>query len=132
MKTEPIETDREAAQLFTPAPGTRAWGGHFGEHRGPVRVLRVEPDGCAIILSEDDEYNPFVFSDGIVAIDTDDPATRGCMIAQVRATDPFFHVEPLAADEFQIHWLQTYLNGHVFESEGAALVAAMRAIRESR
>ena len=66
MKTEPTAIDREAAQLFSPAGGMRAGCG--GERNGVRPVWERLRDGS--------EATPDFY-------DTDDPATVGCMLAQV-------------------------------------------------
>jgi len=84
MKTTPTDIDREAAILFSPAPGMRAFtcGAIYDGERG--RVIAV-PEGLCIAL----ESLKIEMRDGtaplmsIIAIDTNDPATVGCMLAQV-------------------------------------------------
>jgi hypothetical protein len=70
MKTEPNEVDREAASLFEPAPGMRVAYRSIFHGRVKVEWCRVR-DGRNCIYG------------GVDAIDTDDPATVGCMLAQV-------------------------------------------------
>ena len=77
MKTEPTALDREAATLFTPAPGMRAimsdslFGGRWVRIAG---CYETSPDTW-------DAYGKDWW--GMDALDTDDPATVGCMLAQV-------------------------------------------------
>ena len=79
MKTEPTDIDREAARLFVPAPGMRVWFLHDGT---PSRILngagaaRWERGGSDFAV---ETSGPL----GLDALDTDDPATVGCMLAQV-------------------------------------------------
>lgn len=84
MKPDPTDLDREAATLFRPAPGMRAWFLHDGT---PSRILndggmaRWERGGCDFAV---ETSGPL----GLDALDTDDPATLGCMLAQVLDARP--------------------------------------------
>ena len=91
MKTAPTELDREAATLFTPIPGMRVWIDWSLPHEDSWG------DGAWLRIVEGQ------WVDHVAAPDLDDPATVGCMLAQV-ASFP----------------------GPIF---GAALVTAMRALK---
>lgn len=116
MKTEPTDIDREAARLFVPAPG--------------MRWLERERGTWWTVTPRD------FFGDGfkyrLVALDTDDPATVGVMLAQVE--------DAAGADDVSVEKLRPYCRGFaVFirgsykhkpqRTRGAALVAAMKAIK---
>ena len=115
MKTEPTETDRLAAQLFAPAGGMRAaWR---GERNGVRPVWERLRDGS--------EATPDFY-------DTDDPATVGCMLAQVEdvagyPVDAWSHSRH-AGTEFEIDRYDGATLGSG-PTRGAALVEAMRAMK---
>lgn len=140
MKTEPTAIDREAATLFAPAPGMRvhAWG----------RWVRVATDDYG--LRECDEVVTDAHSSvGVDALDTDDPATVGCMLAQVRErvgsiwlqplwrvsipADAPYHGETMATVTGRV-WSVMTSTGSAGDgpTEGAALVSAMRAIKGAK
>jgi len=86
MKTAPTETDREAARLFALAPGMRAWCRIEGAEV-VARILGKDPvtmhahayaEALGMHLTESLAHN---FDPA--AIDSDDPASVGCMAAQV-------------------------------------------------
>ena len=80
MKTEPTDIDRKAASLFTPAPGMRVWRAITADTLSePGMVLEVDSQSAGI--RTDSGWSWF----SIAAIDADDPATVGCMLAQVEA-----------------------------------------------
>ena len=134
MKTEPTDIDREAARLFIPAPGMRVWFLHDGI---PSRILngagmaRWERGGCDFAV---ETSGPL----GLDALDTDDPATAGCMLAQV---------EDAAGARVDMTWDWDFATRRFIEyvalwegddcigvarrgrTRGAALVAAMKAIK---
>ena len=110
MKTEPTETDRLAAQLFAPAGGMRAaWR---GERNGVRPVWERLRDGS--------EATPDFY-------DTDDPATVGCMLAQVE--DATGDGIPVEVYSLALGVWQTSLPGRGGPTRGAALVAAMKALK---
>ena len=119
MKTTPTETDREAAQLFAPSGGMRAaWR---GERNGVRPVWERLRDGS--------EATPDFY-------DTDDPATVGCMVAQVEAAAgapvELWHCPDDPPDAAHV----VFVRDPSFESfcsptRGAALVAAKRALAEA-
>lgn len=130
MKTEPTDIDREAARLFVPAPGMRVWFLHDGT---PSRILngagaaRWERGGSDFAV---ETSGPL----GLDALDTDDPATVGCMLAQVE--------DAAGTDDVSVEKLRPYGRGFaVFirgsyshapgPTKGAALVAAMRALKST-
>ena len=117
MKTTPTETDREAAQLFAPSGGMRAaWR---GERNGVRPVWERLRDGS--------DATPDFY-------DTDDPATVGCMVAQVEAAagapvDVWAYSRHTGIE----HEVDSY-DGTTLgcgPSRGAALVAAKRALAEA-
>lgn len=134
MKTEPRDIDREAARLFIPVAGMRVW---FIHDWTPSRILngagmaRWERGGSDFAV---ETSGPL----GLDAIDTDDPATVGCMLAQVEAA---------YAEDLHVVWIRfptegdagwvvqpadwsMSLDGIGFDlTRGAALVAAMRALK---
>ena len=132
MKTTPTAFDIEAATLFTPAPGTLA-----------LFRIGIDAPGRWLRMAED-MVDSGLYSHPM-ALDTDDPATVGCMLAQVdesgrraghlsrfdeSADSPWQSFDVLFSDETG----ETVIdNGscHTFRvvgtSRGAALVAAMRA-----
>ena len=108
MKTEPTDLDREAAALFDAnAGGLRSWL----EGIGWCRVANETQAGA-------------VYAD---AIDTDDPATVGCMLVQVEAAEG----EGLPVDVYCLTrgWFGTSCVGGGGPTRGAALVAAMRELK---
>lgn len=82
MKTDPTDLDREAATLFRPAPGMRAW---MPRHDAPEFWWRVVGDWNATWEGHEEVVHDFSHEHGdpFHAFDTDDPATLGCMLAQV-------------------------------------------------
>ena len=132
MKTAPADIDREAARLFRVEVRMRA----FTEH-GRGTVIDVEPCGTgADYVSLVGESDREVF-DHVVAIDTDDPATVGVMLAQVRAASgqPYLHVVASDPDPDGAVWWSVPRRfagrSALSRTEGAALVAVMRALRAS-
>lgn len=135
MKTEHADIDREAAGLFTAAPGMRAWSMFC---HGRVQAASAAPDGIVhATLSGDGSYEALAFA---VALDTDDPATVGCMLAQVEASAPGLAVSvadrrhnlPGDSDR-RFLVLVDHAEGHqttaTGPTRGAALVAAMRKLK---
>ena len=135
MKTAPTETDREAARLFEPAPGMRAWRTTgVGMMSDPGMVIEVDPATAphgGIRTERGWSWLP------VCAIDTDDPAIVGCMLAQVEAVRPGqavsivdrLHSLPGDAERrfavlVEHDGTQTVATG---PTRGAALVAARRA-----
>ena len=120
MKTSPTDLDREAATLFRPAGGMRA---------GWV-LEKIEPGTFWQSLRDDSDATPDFY-------DTDDPATVGVMLAQVRAASghPCLHVVASDPDPDGAVWWSVprrFAGRYSFSrTEGAALVAVMRALRAS-
>lgn len=132
MKTTPTETDREAAQLFAPSGGMRAaWR---GERNGVRPVWERLRDGS--------EATPDFY-------DVDDGPTQGAMLEQIEsAAQPKLDAARFAED---IHLMLTSrwqdckrvgwrvvdecggaaFVGPLAETRGAALVAAMKALKGS-
>ena len=137
MKTEPTDIDREAARLFNPAPGMRViladrlFGGLW------ARVATASPSlisGCYEAGCDTwDASIPFV---QLSAVDTDDPATVGAMLAQLRAAVPGFgcdmaHVRPMPTSAEMNRMaviIRRMVPTYCGATEGAALVGAMRAL----
>lgn len=123
MKTIPTELDREAARLFD----------------ANCRGLRAYLDGfgwCVVSTVRDH------FRVEAEAIDTDDPATVGCMLAQVEGMRPGLAVTIVdrlvtIPNEPDRRFAVLVSNGYgvqdVFTgpTRGAALVAAKRALTEA-
>jgi hypothetical protein len=132
VKTTPTDIDREAATLFALVPGVQVWLDRSLPHEDSWG------DGVWV-RSEGGQW----FNDA-AAIDTDDPATVGCMSAQVDAKyggpcmvacgSDVDRSGPLA---WAVRaWTGRDLNGIMFtpfgHTRGAALVAAMRALNPAR
>lgn len=125
------DLDRLAAEFFEPVPGMRVFvfaaGG--GDTRVSSRWLRVtEP--C------------FAWPGGLDcddAIDTDDPATVGCLVDQIEALRPDqsvtvvdrLHVLPGEVERrfMVLVWSADCETATTGPTRGAALVAAMRALK---
>jgi len=122
MKTTPAPIDREAATLFQAVAGMRLAYFHTVNGREKHEWCRVRDTGAGV-------YGP------PGAIDTDDPATVGVMLAQVRAAanDPALHVVAGEPDLDGLLWWSVPRRfagrSALSRTEGAALVAAMRALR---
>ncbi len=85
MKSEPTDIDREAAEIFTPAPGMRVRGqpGKWG------RVLERDGDHVSIAYEGGFGGRAIEPAASVECIDVDDMATVGAMLAQVdEATGP--------------------------------------------
>lgn len=173
MKTQPTALDREAATLFAPAPGMRVMHeiAHVvrpASHKGRevcemrpawVRIVTARDAGtCRAFAVEGNatvgrracqlEYGATRASTLLQAIDTDDPATVGCMLAQVREhgsstwlqplwrvsipADAPYHGETMATVTGRV-WSVMTSTGSAGDgpTEGAALVAAMRALKST-
>ncbi len=141
MKASPTDIDREAARVFQPAPGMRgildyrAFGGMW------VRVKTVTPSlvsGWYDAFPGEWHANAPEFS-RFAAFDTDDPATVGCMLAQVRVAHPSRSVSVVdrrhtlpGEDDRRFQVLVHHGGTHTTAAGptcGAALVAAMRALK---
>jgi len=135
MKTKPTDMDHEAARLFRVEARMRA----FTEFaRGTVICLDSMSDGtgCVTLVGE----GTYEALGRPVAIDTDDPSTVGCMLAQVEQSRPGFAVsiidrlatlpdEPdrrFAVLSANKPGVQEMVTG---PTRGAALVAAMKALK---
>jgi len=81
VKTQPTETDREAARLFTPAPGMHV----AYSLRGSVEWGRCIMTEAGMKLCSEHWTAHTVVGVSIVAIDTDDMPTCGAMLEQVEA-----------------------------------------------
>jgi hypothetical protein len=133
VKTTPTPIDREAAELFSAAPGMRACNadGEWGRF--------AEADWAGAVLLHRRFDSMALHGAHIVAIDADDMPTVGAMLAQVEAAVPGAAVS--IAD--RLHSLpghderrfmvivehngtQTTATG---PTRGAALVAARRALK---
>ena len=159
MKTAPTDIDREAATLFTPSPGMRVMheiahvvrpASHKGREvcemrpawvrivtardAGTCRAFAVEGNATVGRRAYQMEYFVARASMFLQAIDTDDPATVGCMLAQVE--------DAAGTDDVSVEKLRPYGRGFaVFirgsyshapgPTKGAALVAAMRALKST-
>lgn len=127
MKTEPTDIDREAAGLFNAAPGMRVVYVSSVNGRRKLEWCRVR-DGANGVYGAPH------------ALDTDDPATVGCMLAQVEASAPGlavsvadrWHNLPGDSDR-RFLVLVDHAEGHqttaTGPTRGATLVAAMRKLK---
>lgn len=130
MKTESTDLDREAAQLFTLAPGMRVF----------VTRARWLETG-RIITSDDAEYRVVCESNASAllstrpdALDADDPATVGAMLAQVEEAagtrvDLVWAWRDPGVVDYVVQWRGDTDLGESGPTRGAALVAAMRELR---
>ena len=127
MKTEPTDIDREAAGLFNAAPGMRVVYVSSVNGRRKLEWCRVR-DGASGVYGAPD------------ALDTDDPATVGCMLAQVDSLAEGCGVtiadrrRTIPGDsERRFMVVIDHAEGHqttaTGPSRGAALVAAMRKLK---
>lgn len=127
IKAQPGELDREAARLFSPAPGVRAWV-HGAWARGVPSTL----DDSTVFLPEGSSYG--LVRGAAEAFDTDDSATVGVMLAQVEAAcskpvDLLWRRTCAGCVEYVAEWFDPVSRriktppGH---TRGAALAAAMR------
>jgi hypothetical protein len=124
MKTAPAPTDRKAATLFVCADGMRAAWSYRSVTSVPPRERwaweRVTRDG-----KEPD------------AIDTDDGPTVGAMLAQVEAASScsveLWHCPDDPPEESSVVFIRA-LGFATWKgpTHGAALVAAMRALKEAK
>lgn len=143
MKPTPI--DREAADLFTLTIGMRAWCRIEGAEvvlqflaKDPVTLhAHAYAEGLRLHLTESLAHSFYV-----AAFDTDDPATVGCMLAQVESSVPGaavsiadrMHSLPCEDERRSMvivehNGTQTTATG---PTRGAALVAAMRALKGAK
>lgn len=168
MKAEPTDLDREAASLFTPAPGMRVMHeiAHVvrpASHKGRevcemrpawVRIVTARDAGtCRAFAVEGNatvgrracqlEYGATRASTLLQAIDTDDPATVGCMLAQVEQSGSGLSVtivdrlvtipgEPDRRFAVLVSSMDGVQDVFTGPTRGAALVAAMRAIKGAK
>lgn len=139
MKTEPTDIDREAARRFVPTPGMRVLA--TGEEW--ARLAMAEWAGSVLAHWENHgqaERNHIT----VFALDTDDPATVGCMLAQVEqaegigisvtivdrlVTTPGDPDRRFAVLVSNMDGIQDVFTG---PTRGAALVAAMRAFKGAK
>ena len=164
MKTEPTDIDREAATLFTPSPGMRVMheiahvvrpASHKGREvcemrpawvrivtardAGTCRAFAVEGNATVGRRAYQMEYFVARASMFLQAIDTDDPATVGCMLAQVEdaagaRVDLVWQWSGKGVVEWRAQWQRDddIGVGRSGPTRGEALVAAMKAINESK
>lgn len=131
MKTEPTDLDRQAAQLFTAAPGMRVWNSEGGWGR------LAEAVWAGAVLAHWTFDSMADHGARIDAIDTDDPPTQGAMLAQVREADggPMGFIRPhrenpWSGDPPEFAYSQSDgMARHFGPTTGAALVTAMREIK---
>ena len=144
MKAEPTDMDREAARLFTAAPGMRViWSDRlYGGLWARISVAGERVAGCYEVGTGTWDIWSMGMR-GLDAIDTDDAATVGAMLTQVEAArpgatvsvidrlltlpnDPVRRFAALVTSEAGVQDVFTR------PTRGAALVAAMRAVRAAK
>lgn len=131
MSPTPTTIDREAARLFTPAPGMAV----FDMHGKRARIAEAAWAGRALMHLAADSLP----SDVLIAsaVDTDDPATIGVMLAQVEAASScsveLWHCPDDPPEESSVVFIRA-LGFATWKgpTHGAALVAAMRAIKGAK
>lgn len=139
MKAEPTALDREAATLFTPAPGMRV----FNADAGWGRLAEAAWAGTTLTHWSTDSL-AVAGHTRVDAIDTDDPATVGVMLAQVKeaADGTSVSVHDRLNQRTITGWPVTRFAVYVGNEShtvlaksgqalGAALVAAMRALKSA-
>lgn len=132
MKTTPTDLDREAARLFKPAPGMRV----FNADCGWGRVAEAAWAGTTLTHWSSDSMA--VDGARVDAIDADDPATVGCMLAQVEQLATLDDImdrwpDPADNDRWMLiataHETQDTFDRLFAPTLGALMVAAMRTIK---
>jgi len=136
MKTAPTETDREAARLFEPAPGVRAW--RDGQWYRITWARGGTADGTKEAEEDCDLRIAYCMAaSAIEAIDVDDGPTQGAMMVQVEAAAgapvELWHCPDDPPDKAHV----VFVRDPSFESfcasaRGAALVAAMKALKGAK
>ena len=131
MKTEPADLDRQAAHLLTAAPGMRVWNSEGGWGR------LAEAAWAGAVLAHWTFDSMADHGARIDAIDTDDPATVGCMLAQVeaeaQASVELWHCPDDPPEESGVVFIRARdFASYPGPTRGAALVAAMRAIKGAK
>ena len=129
MKTKPTDLDREAASLFTPAPGMRVWTRH-------AQGRLVDYDGHYGTVTGEGSWEAMAV---VRALGANNPATTGCFVDQIEALHPCqsvtvvdrLHVLPGEVERRFMVLVgsadcETATTG---PTRGAALVAAMRALK---
>jgi hypothetical protein len=130
VKTQPTEIDREAARLFTAAPGMHV----AYSLRGSVEWGRCIMTEAGMKLCSEYWTAHTVVGAPIVAIDTDDPAAVGVMLAQVeaeaQASVELWHCPDDPPGESGVVFIRARdFASYPGPTRGAALVAAMRSIK---
>lgn len=125
MKLVPTPIDREAAKLFSATGGMRAWLDQSLPHED------TWGDGTWFRLGEHEQ------AADLGAIDTDDPATVGVMLAQVEAeahtSVELWHCPDDPPGEAHVAYIREMGDASFFgPTRGAALVAAMRALKGAK
>lgn len=145
MKNEPTDIDREAARLFAVAQGMRVQVSN-AQDDALVRVdwCRVAESTWAggLLLHRMSSSQVLASYTDIIAFDTDDPATVGCMLAQVEqaanhtlsevADNGEDHRRPERRHAVMVWSARANCERHEADgpTRGAALVGAMRQIKE--
>lgn len=128
MKTEPNGIDRQAPGLFEPSQGMRM--GRTVAGRTVWNRISGDPQGMFLSADGSDDES--------VCIDTDDPATVGCMLTQlergIRAVSVVDRCFILPGDDERRFLVLVDAHGGdqvtaTGPTRGAALVAAMRALK---
>ena len=138
MKTEPTDLDRRAAQLFVPRRGMRVWFTEPGAEERACTVLEFSPSRCNWDAKQPRAWVAWDGSGGACgwvrlayasAIDTDDPATVGCMLAQVETEAGPVSMTWDRWSDGQEHYVIRYGDRWRGPTRATALVAAMRALK---
>lgn len=141
MRDEPTELDREAAIFFKPARGMRVRTTEEPREWGIVLFYAADEDGLwpdAAAWTPGGANTRVHLFERIEALDTDDPATVGCMLAQVEEAAGALVVSlwgwwSVGCVEYVAEWQPDgTIHTHSGHTRAAALVAAMKAIKGAK
>lgn len=129
---EPTDLDREAAIFFKPARGMRVRTTYEPREWGVVLFYAEDEDGLwpdAAAWTPGGANNRVHLFERIEALDTDDPATVGCMIDQVEQAEGNNTSVEVYRMSNEWYWFTQNRCGRDSSTRGAALVAAMKALK---
>ncbi len=143
MKDEPTELDREAAIFFKPARGMRVRTTYEPREWGIVLFYAADEDGLwpdAAAWTPGGANTRVHLFERIEALDTDDPATVGAMLSQFEGAtgervDLMWGWRNVGGSvEYVSQWQQGdgTIHVHLGPTRGAALVAAMKALKVAK